>query len=156
MAMKADTSAGVVAPPPLIFLSGLLLGIALEALLPGTDVPAAIRWPLGVLLLAGGAALQTSFLRLFARARTPVEPWKPTTSLVTSGPYRFTRNPAYLGMVLLYAGIALLADALWPFATLVPALVVMQFGVIVREERYLTRLFGAEYVAYKARVRRWI
>ena len=154
--MKPETSAGVVAPPPLIFLVGLAAGFALEALLPGTDVAAAVRWPLGVLLVLGGAALQASFIRLFARAGTRIEPWEPTTAIVTNGPYRLTRNPAYLGFTLLYAGIALLSDALWPFATLVPTLVVMHVGVILREERYLARLFGDEYLSYKARVRRWI
>ena len=156
MAMKPDTSAGVVAPPPLIYAAGLALGFALEVLLPGTDVPAAGRWPLGVLMVLGGGALSLSFVRSFARAGTAVEPWAPTTSLVTTGVYRLTRNPGYLGMALMYTGIALLADALWPIGTLVPTLAVIQLGVIVREERYLTRLFGDEYGAYRQRVRRWI
>ena len=154
--MKPESSAGVIAPPPLIFVTGLGLGLALEALLPGSEVPAAVRWVLGPALLLLGLALALSFVRVFERAGTAVEPWKPTTAIVTDGPYRFSRNPGYLGMALAYIGIALLADALWPLATLVPTLAVVTWGVIVREERYLERLFGEEYAAYKARVRRWI
>jgi protein-S-isoprenylcysteine O-methyltransferase Ste14 len=155
-ALKPETSAGVIAPPPLIFLTGLGLGFALEALLPGSEVPAAVRWVLGPALLLLGLALALSFVRVFERAGTAVEPWKPTTAIVTGGPYRFSRNPGYLGMALTYVGIALLAGALWPLATLVPTLAVVNWGVIVREERYLERLFGEEYLTYKARVRRWI
>ena len=156
MALKPETSAGVVAPPPLIFTLGLAAGFGLEALLPGTHVPDALRWPLGALLVLAGAALNASFVARFRRAGTRIEPWEPTTAIVTDGPYRFTRNPGYLGMALISAGIALLADALWPLAALAVTIAVIDRGVIVREERYLERLFGAEYVAYKARVRRWL
>ena len=147
---------GVVAPPPLIFLGGLGLGFVLEALLPSADIPDAVRWPLGVPLVLAGLALALSFVRAFARKHTAVEPWKPTTAIVTDGPYRVTRNPGYLGMALTYAGIAVLASALWPFATLLPTLMVIDRGVIAREERYLEAKFGAEYTGYRARVRRWI
>jgi protein-S-isoprenylcysteine O-methyltransferase Ste14 len=154
--MNPEQSAGVIAPPPLIFLAGLAVGFGLEALLPGAEVPGVVRWVLGGLAVLAGIALVASFARQFDRSGTPAEPWKPTTALVTSGPYRFTRNPGYLGMALLYVGITLLADALWPLASLVPTLVLMEWGVIRREERYLERLFGEEYVAYKASVRRWL
>lgn len=156
MAMKPETSAGVVAPPPLIFLTGLVTGIAFEIFVSDTDVPAAIRWPAGIVLVLAGAALNASFLREFVRFDTRPEPWQPSTALVTSGAYRFSRNPGYLGMALIYAGIALLAGTLWPFATLIPTLAAIQHGVILREERYLTRIFGDEFVAYTKRVRRWI
>ena len=151
-----DDTAGVVAPPPLIFLAGLALGFGLEALLPSATIPGALRWPLGVLFVLVGGASSLTFLRAFARAHTAVEPWKPTTAIVTTGPYRVTRNPAYLGMALVYAGIAMLAGALWPFATLLPTLLVIDRGVIAREERYLERKFGAEYTDYRRRVRRWL
>jgi protein-S-isoprenylcysteine O-methyltransferase Ste14 len=90
------------------------------------------------------------------RAGTNVDPREPTTTIVTGGPYRFTRNPLYLSMTLVYAGITALANAL-PAALLLPAvLAFMRRGVIEREERYLERKFGDEYMDYKARVRRWI
>jgi protein-S-isoprenylcysteine O-methyltransferase Ste14 len=148
--------AGVVAPPPLIFLAGLAIGFALEALLPGSSAPGAVRWILGGLLLLAGLTLLASFNTLFNRHDTAVEPWKPTTAIVTTGPYRFTRNPAYLGMALVYVGIALLASALWVLLPLPVVLAVIDNGVIKREERYLERKFGDEYVAYRRGVRRWI
>jgi protein-S-isoprenylcysteine O-methyltransferase Ste14 len=75
---------------------------------------------------------------------------------VTDGPYRLTRNPGYLGMTLLYAGIAIAADAVWALAPLPVAIAVIDPGVIAREERYLERTFGAPYTEHKRRVRRWI
>jgi protein-S-isoprenylcysteine O-methyltransferase Ste14 len=148
--------AGVVGPPPLIFLAGLAIGFGLEALLPGSSVPGAVRWILGGLLLLAGLTLLATFNTLFNRHDTAVEPWKPTTAIVTTGPYRFTRNPAYLGMALVYVGIALLASALWVLLPLPVVLAVIDRGVIAREERYLERKFGAEYIDYKRGVRRWI
>jgi protein-S-isoprenylcysteine O-methyltransferase Ste14 len=154
-AERPDT-AGVVAPPPLIYLAGLAVGFGLEALLPGGSLPGALRWGLGAALVLAGAALLASFNALFHRHETAVEPWKPTTAIVTTGPYRFTRNPAYLGMALVYVGIALLADAPWVLAPLPFVLAVIDRGVIAREERYLERKFGREYLDYKQRVRRWV
>ena len=156
MSTEGEDKAGVVAPPPLIFLTGLALGFVLEALLPSADLPAAVRWPLGAALVVAGGVLALSFLRAFQRAQTAVEPWKPTTAIVTSGPYRITRNPGYLGMALTYAGIAVLASALWPLLTLLPTLLVVDRGVIAREERYLLGKFRAEYGTYMQRVRRWV
>jgi protein-S-isoprenylcysteine O-methyltransferase Ste14 len=155
IARERDT-AGVVVPPPVVYLAGLAIGFGLEALLPGSTLPGALRWVLGGLALAGGIALQASFIVAFGRKGTSVEPWKPTTAIVTTGPYRLTRNPAYLGMTLIYIGIALLSDALWVLAPLPVVLAVIDRGVIAREERYLERKFGSEYLDYKRRVRRWI
>jgi protein-S-isoprenylcysteine O-methyltransferase Ste14 len=147
---------GVVAPPPLIFLAGLAIGFGLEALLPGSSVPDALAWILGGALLLAGLALLASFNSLFHRAGTAVEPWKPTTAIVTTGPYRLTRNPAYLGMALVYIGIAVMSQALWALLPLPLVLAIIDRGVIAREERYLERKFGQEYLDYKRRVRRWI
>jgi protein-S-isoprenylcysteine O-methyltransferase Ste14 len=140
----------------LIFAIGLALGFGLEAVLPGGSLPLALRISVGVILALAGIALQASFIVRFVRAGTPVPPNEPTTALVTDGPYRVSRNPGYLGFTLLYIGIALLADAPWVLAPLPVVLVVMQKGVIEREERYLERLFGDEYLRFKARTRRWI
>ena len=90
------------------------------------------------------------------RAGTNIRPDLPTTALVTEGPFRFTRNPLYLGLTLMYAGIALLIPGTWPLLLLVPVLLVMRWGVIAREERYLERKFGEPYRAYLGRVRRWL
>jgi protein-S-isoprenylcysteine O-methyltransferase Ste14 len=149
-------SAGVVVPPPFTFLGGLAIGFGLEALLPGSSVPGAVRWIAGGLVLLAGIALAASFNTAFGRRGTAVEPWKPTTAIVTTGPFQITRNPAYLGMTCIYIGIALLSDALWVLAPLPLVLLVIDRTVIAREERYLEDKFGSEYTDYKARVRRWI
>jgi len=156
---SADTqrdTAGVVAPPPLIYLAGLIIGLVLDALLPQGELPWAVRWILGGALALGGVALLLSFNTAFVRRGTAVEPWKPTTAIVTTGPYRFTRNPAYLGMALLYIGLTLLADAPWALLVLPFVIAVIDRMVIAREERYLERKFGAEYMDYKRTVRRWV
>jgi protein-S-isoprenylcysteine O-methyltransferase Ste14 len=152
---KRRETAGVIAPPPIIYALFLGLGFLLEALMPENDLPAWVQW-LGAAVIAAGVALTVSFEFAFKRADTPANPYKPSTALATSGPYRFSRNPGYLGMAIVYVGIALAAGAPWALVMLVPAIVVLHFGVIVREERYLERLFGDEYLSYKQRTRRWI
>ena len=89
-------------------------------------------------------------------AGTPISPEEPVSNLVTGGPFRYTRNPGYLSMAMIYAGLACLANALWAILLLPATLLVIQHGVIEREERYLKRKFGEEYLRYKARVQRWI
>jgi protein-S-isoprenylcysteine O-methyltransferase Ste14 len=152
----SSDSAGVRFPPPFIYLGGLVLGFVLEALLPGSSVPALVQWGLGGALLVAGLALGASFNTAFKRMGTAVEPWKPTTAIVSTGPYRLTRNPAYVAMALLYTGIALMSDALWALAPLPLVLLIIDRGVIAREERYLERKFGQGYLDYKGRVRRWV
>ncbi|TML98869.1 MAG: isoprenylcysteine carboxylmethyltransferase family protein [Actinobacteria bacterium] len=155
--MSAERDApGVVAPPPLIYAGGLAVGLGLDAALPSASLPRLLRTSLGWVLVVAGVVLLASFLAAFRRARTPVDPREATTTVVTSGPYRLSRNPAYLGMTLIYAGIAVLSQALWAFLALIVTLVVVDRGVIAREERYLERKFGAEYLRYKARTRRWL
>jgi protein-S-isoprenylcysteine O-methyltransferase Ste14 len=147
---------GVVAPPPLIYLGGLAIGFGLDALLPSASLPDALAWALGGALVLGGLALAGSFVAAFRRAHTPVDVRKAATTIVTTGPYRLTRNPGYLGMALAYAGIAVLSEALWAFVPLVAVLIVVDRGVIAREERYLEGKFGEDYLRYKARTRRWL
>jgi protein-S-isoprenylcysteine O-methyltransferase Ste14 len=153
---SSSDNAGVRVPPPLIYLAGLAVGFGLEALLPGTSLPGAVRWVLGGVVLIAGLAFGATFNAAFARKGTAVEPWKPTTAIVTGGPYRITRNPAYLAMALIYVGIALLSDALWVLVPLPVVLAVIDRTVIAREERYLERKFGDEYLGYKRTARRWI
>ncbi|MDP8971597.1 MAG: isoprenylcysteine carboxylmethyltransferase family protein [Actinomycetota bacterium] len=110
---------------------------------------------LGLPLLGAGLLLFLSSLHAMRQAGTDVRPDKPTSSLIVEGPYRFSRNPIYLGFTLFYSGITALANSL-PSDLLLPfVLVVMRRGVIEREEHYLERIFGEEYLRYKARVRRW-
>ena len=147
---------GVVAPPPVIYLGGLGIGFLLETLLPGGSFPGHLHHVLGALVLLLGLGLLGWWVSSFRRADTPMPPWEPTRALVTGGPYRLSRNPAYLADALVYVGVALLADAPWVLLPLPVVLAVMQEGVIRREERYLERLFGQDYLSYKATHRRWV
>jgi protein-S-isoprenylcysteine O-methyltransferase Ste14 len=95
-------------------------------------------------------------LATITRAGSNVPTNRPTTSIVDAGPYRFTRNPIYLGMMLGLVGLAIAFDSLWPLVTLVPFALVIRYGVVAREEAYLERTFGEVYRRYRARVRRWL
>ncbi len=151
-----DDTAGVIAPPPLIYLAWLVVGLALNVLWPaGLGVDGG-RYAVGAVLFALGGAVAAFSIRQLRNAGTNFETHKPTTAVVTGGPYRFSRNPIYVALTLAYAGIAVAVDSLWVLALLVPAVVVMRYGVIAREERYLERRFGAEYRRYRATVRRWL
>jgi len=146
----------VLAPPPLIYLIPLVLTLGIDVLLPFPVLPG--RWPhlIGPVLLTVGVVLLLPAIRAFKAKRTNARPWKPSTALVTHGPYRFTRNPMYLGFTLLYLGIALWVNTAWPLPALLVVLQVMQHYVILREERYLERTFGEPYREYVGSVRRWI
>jgi protein-S-isoprenylcysteine O-methyltransferase Ste14 len=100
--------------------------------------------------------LALATFRVLSRAHTPVDPLKPTTALVTEGPFRYSRNPIYVALTLLYVGVALLVNVWWILLLVVPVLLVIRYGVIAREEAYLTRKFGEAYRQYTAQVRRWL
>lgn len=155
----ARDTAGVIAPPPLIYLGFLILGLALEFLVvrtQGLDMPVSLRWTVvTVLVLAGVAAIVTAVLR-FRRAGTPAPPWQPTTAFVAQGIYRFTRNPMYLGMTLIYCAIAVAANAPVVFWMLIPLCVTIHYGVVLREERYMADKFGTAYIDYANSVPRWL
>ena len=145
----------MIAPPPVIYLGFLGLGFVLESLLPGAELPGWAQW-IGAVVIVAGVALMMSFELAFKRAGTDANPYRPSTALATDGPYRFSRNPGYVGMAITYIGITLAAEAPWALVMLGPATLVIQYGVIAREERYLERLFGEEYLSYKRTTRRWI
>jgi protein-S-isoprenylcysteine O-methyltransferase Ste14 len=147
---------GVIAPPPLIYAGALAAGLIVNRLYRIPFLPQGLTRMLGWPLIAGGLAIGLLGFREMHRAGTNVDPREPTTTIVTAGPYRFTRNPLYLSMTLMYAGISALANALSAILLLPAVLAVMRRGVIEREERYLERKFGDEYLNYKSRVRRWL
>ena len=156
MADDERDNPGIVAPPPLIYLGPLVLGLLLNRKFPAPFLPRRMGRILGLSLLGGGALLMSWFVWAMRRADTAIDPRKPVSRLVVEGPFRYTRNPSYLSMAMIYAGLVSLANALWAILLLPAALIVIQRGVIEREERYLERKFGEEYLRYKARVRRWI
>ena len=150
------TTSGVKFPPPLIYAAGILAGWLLERLWPRADFDDAWADPLAALLVGAALLLIATAMGLFRSAGTSPLPMLPTTTLVFRGPYRFTRNPMYLAMALLYAGVALLFDFVWALVLLPVVIVIVQTQVIAREERYLEAKFGDEYRAYRGRVRRWL
>lgn len=156
---KSDRdTAGVIAPPPLIFVSILAAGLAIDFLVyrMPTGLTPLPRGVSGVALTGLAILIVLAAWLRFRRAGTPVEPWRTSTTLVTDGIYGWTRNPMYLAMVLFYLAIALAVDSLVTILFLMPLLVLLHYGVIRREERYLERKFGESYRIYKQRVRRWI
>jgi protein-S-isoprenylcysteine O-methyltransferase Ste14 len=148
--------AGVVAPPPLIYLGVLAVGLLLNRRFPIGSLPRGITRGAGWPLLGGGVLLLVWFERTMRKADTPTNPYKPSLRVATEGPFRYTRNPGYLSMAMIYAGIATIVNALWAILLLPVALLAIRRGVIEREEDYLERKFGEEYLRYKAQVRRWI
>jgi len=156
---SSEDNAGVRFPPPLVFLLPLGAGIWLHHLVPLLHVTGSAGTLLrrtGVVLVVLALLLTTWAMRSFRRMRTSVVPVQPSSALVMLGPYRHTRNPMYLSMTLLYLGVTLWTLALWPLLFLPVILIIIQRAVIGREEAYLARRFGDDYLAYRARVRRWI
>ena len=156
MTEPADNS-GIVAPPPLLYLGTLIAAFALHWVWPAPILEdAAWAIPSGIVLGALGLGLGLWGCAKMISAGTNINPLKPTSSVVTSGPFRFTRNPLYVGMTLLYLGLTIGVDTWWGIGLLVPLAIVMHVGVVRREERYLEGKFGDEYRRYTFDVARYI
>jgi protein-S-isoprenylcysteine O-methyltransferase Ste14 len=151
--------AGVIARPPLLFVSGLLLGLALDRLLAlpfGNSGIDPVYLTAGGLVILLGLAVFIAGIRGLSRAATPVPTNQPTRVLVTTGIHGWTRNPIYLSMFLVYVGIGIAARSPWILLLLLPLAVTIRYGVVAREEAYLEWRFGDTYCDYKAHVRRWL
>ena len=153
-AITSDQGVIVLARPPIVYLASILAGFGLNAVWPVEVFPRAIK-SLGGLLILLAVALFVLSVREFRRARTPIRTRKPVMSIITNGPYRFSRNPIYLSFTLLQLGLGMWANSAWLVGMLIPTLVLMSYGVIAKEERYMARKFGDEYLQYKRAVRRW-
>jgi protein-S-isoprenylcysteine O-methyltransferase Ste14 len=157
--MPATDHADVAIKPPFLFLGALALGCLLNLVLP---IGAPLASPNRLALIAGfafvaiGLALALLSIRRFLLAGTSPIPGEPSTTLVVVGPYQFTRNPIYIGFVLVYFGLAIILTSVWVLVLLIPVLIILQRGVVEREEVYLERQFGETYTKYKARVPRWL
>jgi protein-S-isoprenylcysteine O-methyltransferase Ste14 len=146
-------------PPPLVYAGGYVLAWALQRRLEFEIAgagPGIVQAGLGWAAILAGLALMGWGLVTFVRARAAVFPNRPARQLVTWGPYRRTRNPMYVGMALIYVGVALVINWAWPLVLLPVVMVVMRTAIIRREERYMRSAFGEEYAAYCRRVRRWV
>ena len=155
---SADTP-GVTILPPFVYLAGLVVGYIVQFIFPIRVAPpifdVAIR-VLGVFLILFSGWLLFTAIGMLQKVGTPMNPHEPSTALTFDGPYRFTRNPMYLGMTCLLAGLALIANALWPLLAVIPVVWWIETQVIAREETYLEAKFGAPYRDFKGRVRRWL
>ena len=155
-----DTAvARVIDRPPFLYLSSLLLGLFLDRLLPlSLILPelAMIHWVVGGGLILIGVAIMAAGIRNFSRAATPVPSNQPVRALVTTGIHGWSRNPIYVGMLFLYAGIGMGARSAWVLILALPLFIILRYRVVAREETYLERRFGDAYRDYKARVRRWL
>lgn len=151
-------NAGVNFPPPLVYAIALGIGWLASRRWRWaiTGAPATWRSIAGEALVVIALLLMIAAVISFRRARTTIIPNRPVSAFVVAGPYRFTRNPMYVSMTLLYVGITLILDSWWPFVLLPVVLLIIQRAVIAREERYLRSLFPADYPAYCTRVRRWV
>jgi protein-S-isoprenylcysteine O-methyltransferase Ste14 len=149
--------AGVIAPPPLIFLGFLALAAVLEAIIPpATALFPYVRYVAGTVLFMIGLVIGIAGIQRLRASNTNISTDLPATALVVDGVYRWSRNPLYLALTLAYVGLAIAAGSAWAIILLIPLLIVMNIGVISREERYLERAFDDAYRAYKSRVRRWL
>ena len=142
--------------PPFVYLVSLVLGAVIQLAAPWPFLSATLAVSVGPPLVVVAITLLLYSTATFRAAGTPVPARKPTTVIVRTGPYRLSRNPIYLAFSLLQLGIAVWVDSVWLLMTLVGAVALMQCVVIPREEQYLERKFGAQYMEYKACVRRWL
>jgi protein-S-isoprenylcysteine O-methyltransferase Ste14 len=149
-------TSGIHFPPPFLYVAFFLLGLLLEKTAPAVSLPRGPSLAIAAVLLVPGFGLLFWSLLLFFKARTSPLPMLPTTAIVKSGPYRWTRNPMYLAMLLIYTGVALWFDVFWALV-FVPAVIFLVGRLVIRkEERYLEETFGEEYRRYQSEVGRWL
>jgi protein-S-isoprenylcysteine O-methyltransferase Ste14 len=153
---SASDHPGVAVLPPVLYGGAFVVVLLLHWAWPLTIVRQPIAFWLGLVLLVPALALAAWGRRTMHEAGTNISPLKPAVSLVTSGPFRFSRNPLYVALTVLYLGFTILLNSWWGVILLIPVLVVLHWGVVRREERYLELKFGEEYAKYRSRVRRYL
>ena len=142
--------------PPVVYLLAMAVGVGLNVVWPVRPLPGWWGVGGGIVVTGFGAAIMPGVVARFRRAGTAFNPHKPASVLITDGPYRFSRNPAYVALTLWYLGIGLVLDNAWILLLVIPPVVIMDRWAIPREERHLEAQFGDAYVRYKAKVRRWL
>ena len=142
--------------PPLVYLAGLVIGFLANIWMPIKVVPSLVAWTSGGILIFCGAVLAGSAVFKFKDVGTTVRPDRAASTLVIVGPYKITRNPMYLGLAFVYLGVAVAGQSVWALILLPVVLTIIQRRAIEPEEAFLERRFGADYVGYKEKVRRWI
>ncbi len=153
---QATDSPGVRIPPPVVYAAMLLVAWFIQGRLPLPFLSRTVALAIGIPLLCCGTALALTGVATMLRGKGTLNTNGQSAALVTTGLYRFTRNPMYLSLVLQYSGLACIFGFTWALLLLPLLIIYTQVGVIAREERHLERAFGQTYLAYKARVRRWL
>jgi len=155
--MKNDKKgAGVKFPPPLVFLFWIITGYGIQQVWPlkiGSNSSYHLE---GWILVMIGIITILTIKRAFTRAGTSIEPWDPTSKIITTGFYAYSRNPIYISLCIVSMGIGILLNNIWVFISIIPSLFIIYFIAIKKEEVYLEEKFGDEYVQYKQKVRRWL
>lgn len=149
-------TAGVLVPAPIIYGSAIFIGLAVEFAVPIPLLPRTASLWLGVVVIVVAIAVVVSAVKALARGKTAFDARKPTSTIVTDGAFRHSRNPTYLSLTLLHVGLACVLHSSWVLLMVIPAVLVTHWGVVLREERYLDAKFGEDYRRYKASVRRWV
>ena len=155
---SSERGARVRFPPPLVFLIGILAGLGVQHWVKGAAVPIdrTVAIVIGVLIVAGGLALIAVARTQLVRTGQNPAPWKPSPELVVQGPYKFTRNPMYVGMTCVEVGLGVAVNNAWISVLAFPALAAVHFIAVLPEERYLSEKFGESYTRYLAQSRRYL
>ncbi len=156
MNVEASSGPGIRIPPPVIYVAALAVGFVLNYLWPMSPLSGSSRYVIGLGLPLVSLLIMPPVLRRFRRAGTPFDVRKAASVLITDGPYRFSRNPSYVSLTLLYLGIGILLNNGWILILVAPVFLVMDLWVVRKEERHLETKFGEDYLRYKATVRRWL
>lgn len=156
MSKEASAGPGIRIPPPVIYLAALVIGSVLDYQWPLSPLLGSSRYVVGSIIALAGGLIMPPVLVRFRRSGTTIDVRKPATALITEGPYRFSRNPIYVSLTLLYLGIGTLLNNAWILILVAPVFLVMNLWVVSREERHLEATFGEEFLRYKAAVRRWL
>jgi protein-S-isoprenylcysteine O-methyltransferase Ste14 len=142
--------------PPVLFVAAIILGFVLNLLLAVKILPTGVQLGAGIPIVLFSVVFAAISFREFFKYGASVEHNKPTEILITTGPFRFTRNPLYFSGVVLVIGMAVLLDSVWTLGLLLPVIIIVKSAAILPEEHYLARKFGEKYLNYKSTVRRWL
>jgi len=149
-------STGLKLPPPIFYVTALLIGLGLQYFFPIKFLSEVWKYSIGsALALSAGTIIPFVIIR-YKKLKTPFDVRKPAKALITDGPNRYSRNPGYLSLTLLYLGIGFILNNIWIIGLSIPVILVMDLLVIRKEESHLEAVFGKEYLRYKSTVRRWI
>ena len=147
--------AQVMIPPPVIYLGLILLGWLINKIIPLTISSTIwLKW-IGVLFILIATIIIALSRREFIKVNTSIRPDKSTTAIISTGPYKISRNPLYISLTLFHVAISIVLNNLWILFMVIPAIIMIVFGVITKEEKYLENKFGQQYLDYKSSVRRW-